>query len=51
MRPFSRARCRVDKAGENKAACAKATSSAGVADPMVACAERLGAGDGDKVGR
>jgi hypothetical protein len=52
MKPISRARCRADKAGENKAASwAKATSSAGVADPMVASAELLKPGDGDKVGR
>jgi hypothetical protein len=40
----------VDRAGENNAACAKATSSAGVAEPMAAWAAwgevRSGAGGG-----
>jgi hypothetical protein len=35
MKPLVRARCRMDKAGENKAAWAKATSSAGVGQSRI----------------
>lgn len=39
-KPLVRARCKVETAGENKkVAWAKATRSAGVADPMTARAE------------
>ena len=51
MNPLLRARCKVDKAGENKAAWAKATSSAGVAEPMVASAEWSTGGAGVGIGR
>jgi hypothetical protein len=52
MKPSLRARCRVDKAGENKAAWAKATSSAGVAEPSVGSAKWFTAGGaGVGVGR
>jgi hypothetical protein len=47
MKPLLRARCRVDKVGENSATWAKATSSAGVAEPIVASAEWLTGVDGD----
>lgn len=39
MKPLVRARLRVDKVGENKAAWAKATRLAGVAEPMEASAK------------
>jgi hypothetical protein len=39
MNPLSRALCRVERVGENRAACAKATSLAGVADPIALRAE------------
>jgi hypothetical protein len=51
MKPLRRARCKVDKAGENKAAWAKATRSAGVAEPTVANAEWSIGGAGGGVGR
>jgi hypothetical protein len=42
--PFCKAMFSVDNTGENNAAWAKATSSAGVAEPTVARAEWAGAG-------
>lgn len=50
-KPFSRAIASVDRAGENRAAWAKATKSAGVADPIAACAVWDGGGVGVLVGR
>jgi hypothetical protein len=50
-KPFSRAIARVDRAGENRAAWAKATKSAGIADPIAACAVWAGGGVGALVGR
>jgi hypothetical protein len=51
MKLLQRARCKVDKAGENNAARAKATSSAGVAGPIVAIAEWFTGGTGVGIGR
>ena len=51
MKPLVRARLRVDKVGENKAAWAKATRSDGVAEPMEAIAEWHIEGVGAEVGR
>jgi hypothetical protein len=54
-KPLFRAVCRVERAGEKRAAWAKATSSAGVAEPMVALAEaqvgRLPPGGGGRAVR
>jgi hypothetical protein len=46
-KPFCKACSKVDRAGENNAACAKATNSAGVADPMAPSADWW---EGGKVG-